>query len=411
MKFDMIYFLAIIVAFVVMFPTFLFLAIYTGHIDYIVLTSLMVLAIAFSFIIYYIYRKYKNDIRNMRSEILEFLDESEDFAVRDYKKYSSSVALSEFYDALTEARAKFKKRKEDQAIIFEIAKYAANHAELQKVLENVMPAIAKLSNSNCAAFYMVSGSTRLNLKYSLGFSKNIFSEFDINIGEGFVGNLALKKFSTVVYDVPDDSIYMIRTFLGKIKPRNVMVSPVTRNGVLGGALVLASINAYEKEDIKNVERVLEYLSIALDNGAQNDKNKRLANELAFQNKLIQKQQEENEARLLEKEELLRCAIKTAVKNAVLVLDDDSKIICWTKLAENIYGIRSERALGSDLERIHKETGIHNPEEAISEAKTNEKAKRVFEVADPTGENVRVELEFIKLGDATALGVLVRQNNN
>ena len=191
------------------------------------------------------------------------------------------------------------KREHTYKQILEIAHYVALNMDFEKTLQGLLPKVLGLTKSNCCAFYTVNNASRLALKHSIGFGKNIYQEFDLSIGEGFIGNLALKEEITVIYDVPDDTIYTVRTFLGKIKPRNVMVVPIFHESQLSGVMVCASINAYTEDEQALVEMIRNYLGVAVGNGINAEKTRRMSGELEFQNKLIQNQHEEMQKRLEE----------------------------------------------------------------------------------------------------------------
>lgn len=289
--------------------------------------------------------------------------------------------------------------------ILEIANYVALNAEFDKALHELLPKFSTLTHSNCCAFYTVNNASRLTIKHSIGFGKNVFSEFDLTIGEGFIGNLALNKDVTIVYDVPDDTVYMIRTFLGKIKPRNVMVVPILHQGQLSGVLVCASINNYTKEDIALVEMLKCYLSIAVENGINAEKNKRLSNELAFQNKLIQNQHEEMRKRLKDKELLIAHLINISEDKIVYVLNADYNVLYWGKSAKAIFGLAKDTALNKNIDQIHNELGWDIIEPALKNMPEDEEYN--MQIAGLNGEEWQLTISFSRTGDGGSLGIVAK----
>jgi transcriptional regulator with GAF, ATPase, and Fis domain len=213
--------------------------------------------------------------------------------------------LREFYAVLVKVKIQFEKKGKMRQELLDIANTVASYMEIEELLHDLLPKLNAATRSTCSAFYSVNNSTnKLEIRHSVGFSKNIYGEFDILLGEGFIGRAAIKKEILLVKDIPDDTVFVTRTFLGKIKPRCLMVVPITAQDHLSGVLVCASIYDYSQEDQDMIELARHYMGVAVINGVNYEKTKRLANELAFQNKLIQEQYEEMKQRLDEKTRLL-----------------------------------------------------------------------------------------------------------
>jgi len=274
-----------------------------------------------------------------------------------------------------------------------------------------MPKLAELTRSNCCAFYAVNNASRLSIKHSIGFGKNIYSEFDLDLGEGFIGHLAMKEEATVVHDVPDDTIYMVRTFLGKIKPRNIMVVPIFHQEQLNGVLVCASINAYSEEDLSLVGMIRYYLGVAVGNGINSEKTKRLTNELAFQNKLIQNQHEEMRKRLRDKELLLYHLVNMIGDEIVYVLDADYRVLYWNKSAKALYGITREEAVGRHIDQIHGELGCASIKDVLQNLGRcpidSQTIEHCIWITGRDGKSHRFELRFSQLADEGPLGFVAK----
>ena len=322
------------------------------------------------------------------------------YARSKYLRTISVLALD-----LSVATQNFEKRENIHKKILDIAQSVAVNMEFEKSLQELLPRLAELTRSNCCAFYAVNNATKLVLKHSIGFSKNVYTEFDLTIGEGFIGQLALERNITLTYDVPDDTIYMVRTFLGKIKPRNLMVVPVFHNEHLNGVLVCASIQAYTEEAVSLVEMLKYYLSVAVDNGIKAEKNKRLANELAFQNKLIQNQHEEMRMRLKEKELLVHHLAGMIEDEIAYVLDADCKVLYWSSSAKAIYGLTKEHTMGRHIDHIHGQLGWDSIENLLKMTSTELEYCTWF--TGRTGRNRRFELLFTFLKDDGPLGIVAK----
>ena len=315
--------------------------------------------------------------------------------------------MSQKLEAKTLNIEKLEKQERIHKKVLDVARYIALNTEFDKALEELLPKLADLTHSNCCAFYAVNNVSKLSLKHSIGFGKNIYSEFDLAIGEGFIGNLALRKDITLIHDVPEDTIYMVRTFLGKIKPRNVIVAPVFHKEQLSGVLVCANIRAYTEDDIAFVDMVKYYLGVAVDNGINREKSKRLANEMAFQNNLIQNQHEVMRKRLEDKELLIRQLVNMADNEIICLLDAGCKVIYWSDVANAIYGLTKEETVGRYVDQIYGEPYWPPIEEILK----NITAKRNLECCtwyvDKDGKKHRFEMQFCCLAEEDLLGIVVK----
>jgi PAS domain-containing protein len=229
--------------------------------------------------------------------------------------------------------------------------YYATSLEFDKFLQAFLPHLSTLTRSNGCAFYAVNHGNKLVLKHSIGFGKNLYSEFDLSLGEGFVGQFASQNETTVIHEIPDDTIYIVRTFLGKIKPRSIMTAPVFHQGKLYGLLVTASIFAYSEAERELVDIVRYDLGVAAGSGINVEKMKRMANELTFQNKLIQDQHEEMRNRLKDKEQLLSCLVTSLCDGGIFILDEKGKVLYWSKGAEALLGVSANSTVGYSLSEI------------------------------------------------------------
>ena len=103
-------------------------------------------------------------------------------------KFSNDKNLSKIYEYIKEnKKVLFDMRKKDELLNEILISTALNH-EIEKFLDDVMPKIMDITQSQFIVFYAVNKATnKLEVKASVGFGKNIYSQFDISMGEGFVG--------------------------------------------------------------------------------------------------------------------------------------------------------------------------------------------------------------------------------
>lgn len=276
-----------------------------------------------------------------------------DFEISD--NFRETDEYEQVYESISEVNSKINKNKITSEIISDILVSAAKNFDFENFLDDALIKIMELMNSNWIVFYIVNKTTnKLEIKSSIGFGKSIYSQFDISIGEGFIGQAAENNKIKIIKDIPDDSIYISKTFMGKIKPKNILVVPVSdfenNNDVLG-VLALASLYEYTDEDIENINKIKKYITYAVLNGIYYNKNQRLTNELKFQNQLIQNLNEDLENKIKERTVFLNNIINSIKDVAIVSVDKSNRITLFSKGAEKLLMINSEEAIGQNIEIV------------------------------------------------------------
>ncbi len=274
---------------------------------------------------------------------------------RFISEYAFSLPL---YTALVKIRKQLIERKHFDESIKGIINSVVVNIEFEKVMDDLIPKLIRITNSSCCAFYSFNVVTKkFEIKHSKGFSRNIYSEFDVSIGEGLMGVSVLDNKISVINDIPDDTIYYQRTFLGKLKPRSIMIVPIFNNEELAGVLVMTSIHDYTEADVQLMDHLKYYVGIAVNNGLTYEKTKRLGNELKFQNTLIQNLNDELEKKMESRSLYLTNIINSFQDCAIYAMDKNGIIMLWNKGASELLGF-------SECEVIGKYIGyVYEPHEA------------------------------------------------
>ena len=314
---------------------------------------------------------------------IEYMSQSLDSVFSDSGVQPASqnnIELQPFYLQLDKLKSTLHKKDATRQEIMNVVNSVAVNMDYERVLEDLLPKLIVVTGSNCCAFYSLNPQTnKLEIKQSVGFSKNIYSEFDINLGEGFIGEAALKNQTTVCVDVPDDSVFIIRTFLGKLKPRNMLITPIFYNEQMTGVIVFASIHEYSHEELEMVDMIKYYVGIAVANGMTYEKTKRLSNELKFQNKLIQNLNDELEKKIEDRSFLLNNIIDSIQDYAIYAMDKNGVILTWNKGADNMLGFTAAETVGKQVEFIYrpeeKERVQHRLQTVLKDGKYTESGWR------------------------------------
>ena len=278
--------------------------------------------------------------------------------------------------------------------MLEIVNAVASQTEVVKILRELLPKLNISTRSLCSAFYTVNNATgRLEIRHSVGFGRNLYNEFDISLGEGMVGQAVIKKDITIYADIPEDTVYMVRTFLGKIKPRSLMIVPIVIEDKPVAALVCASIYDYTPDELEVIELIRHYLGVAVKNGANFEKNKRLANELEFQNRLIQDQFEDMKKRLDERTALFNTLFNRMGTGCRFALDARGNVFIWGKGAEQTFKVSARAAAGKQIDRICEDGGWPLLSKSFKEAEREGKYNEFFFKHDQEGKTHGYNLEM------------------
>ncbi|MDR1558215.1 MAG: PAS domain S-box protein [Clostridiales bacterium] len=309
-----------------------------------------------AFIVVSVFYAARFHYRYTMKRYIEYMSRSLDTVfseVTDQDFPKGGADLQPFYSQLEKLKATLRKKDDTRQEILNVVNSVAVNMDFEKVLEDLLPKLIVVTGSNCCAFYSLNAQThKLEIKQSVGFSKNIYSEFDINLGEGLIGAAALQNQTTVCIDIPDDSVYLIRTFVGKLKPRNMLIVPIFYHEEMTGVMVFASIHAYSHEDLEMVEMIKYYVGVAVANGMSYERTKRLSNELKFQNKLIQNLNEELEKKVENRSFFLNNIIDSIQDYAIYAMDKNGVIQTWNKGADYMLGFSAEEAVGKQVEFLY-----------------------------------------------------------
>ena len=289
-----------------------------------------------------------------------FLPESVYFVVPVVFCANISIGLGVFLYMQSVHRRNDYARELNRLDILDIINSVASNTELEPLLEQLLSKLMESLKSNWGVFYLANNATnKLEIKASVGFSKNIYSEFDLTIGEGLVGTAALKRKTVIIGDIPDDTVYITKTFLGSIKPKNLMLVPVTNQDQLLGVLALGSIYSYANSETELIDLIKPYIGAAIGNCVIYERSKRLTNELKFQNKLIQDLNGELEAKMNERELFMGGVLNSIKDYAIYATDIYGAVLAWNTGAEVLFGHTAVEIIGKNIQMIYSAEDVES----------------------------------------------------
>lgn len=270
---------------------------YLGEKFWLILINAVIIIILFV----WVRQTYKNNILKYFNKIMDNIErvsqQQEEFFVDE----NEQEQINEISIAIYQLQQNLKYQTQSKDSILKILNTLVVSVDLQKLLNDLLPKLIEYSRSNCGAIYLYNSATdKFEIKISLGFSKNIYKEFDIALGEGFMGKELESKEIQVIKEIPENTIYLNRTFIGTILPKCVMSIPILNQNELIGIIVLTSVNNYTKEEMETLELARYYIGIAINNCLACERTQRLIKELEFQNQLLQSLNEELEKKASKK---------------------------------------------------------------------------------------------------------------
>ncbi|HBY19954.1 MAG: hypothetical protein A2Y24_01855 [Clostridiales bacterium GWE2_32_10] len=334
----------------------------------------------------YVNYRFREEIKKGISKISKGIDKitnDKELRISDTNK-----TLNPVYNALKKLELTINKKNKTKEMVFEMAQTLAVNIELKTLLNEFLNKVMEATGSQWGAFYINNDVTnKLEIKSSIGFSKNIYNEFDIDIGEGIIGQVAQTRRIKIIADIPDDTIYLARTFIGKIKPKNLILVPVITVEKLAGVLVLASIYNYNDDHVMILRGIRNYLGIAINNAIAYERTQRLSKELKFQNDIIQNMNNDLENKVIERTEFLNNVINSIKDYSIISTNKNGIITTWNRGAEVINGYTSDEMIGRNISISYSEKD-----------RETEKVIRDFKMAEKDGEYLEYGWKSKKNGE-------------
>lgn len=263
--------------------------------------------------------------------------------------------VKRLYGAVDTARRKYRRRIKIQHVVIDLINTLAVNIELDNLVDVVLTRLVEETNSNWGVFYLYNtNSDKLELKKSIGLSKNIYREFDVDMGEGFIGMTAVSRTFKVYKNIPKDTVFDNKTFLGRIIPKNIMSVPVCNENELKAVLAFGSMYDFTDEQIEIVSVLRNYMGFAVNNCMVYQRTQRMTKELQFQNQLIQNMNDELEKKVVERTDFLNSIINSIEDYIIISTDKDGYITTWNKGAEKIMGYDAKEVVGRHVSNISSE---------------------------------------------------------
>lgn len=329
-----------------------FWIIFLGIINLILVALVVVLYLKFRL-------KHKNKINAIKKSLKEVLDS----ATRE-DEYLQNIQIENDEDlqAIYNQLALFHKNNQmKHSIRREMSRLIdvnVLHQDIYHIFEGIMPKIFSVTGSICGAFYLVNpAEKKLEIKYSLGFHKDLYNEFNIDVGDGYAGVAALTGEIQIIKNVPKNELYKLTMIQGFLTPKEIIAIPVKYGDEVKGVLIIATTSGYSENKMNIIEMLQYYIGIAVASGVSYEQNLRTNNELDFQNTLIQRLNNDLQNKI-EKEETLFKTIADSIKDyGIYSFDEKGIILTYNNCAEELFGCSESEVIGHHVDILHTEDEI------------------------------------------------------
>ncbi len=296
----------------------------------------------------------------------------------------ASLSDNQIHENLIHLISDFSKREKENIAINEILASTSASMEIEKFFDAIMQKLLDLTQSNWIAFYLVDKNiNKLQIKSSIGFSQKIYKQFDITVGEGFVGAVAATGQVKIIADIPDDTIYLSHTILGKIKPKSLLLVPVVDDDeVVEGVVVLGSLYGYNDDHVNTMYKIRSCISIAIYNNNFYNVSQRLSKEIKFQNQLIQDLNTDQELKIAERTKFLLDVYDSMSELVVLAVDTSYTILFANSSAAKIFNMPKDDLVGKNIQILTNSSFMLSKfKKGINFALNNGKSIDTFEFSD------------------------------
>lgn len=219
----------------------------------------------------------------------------------DDKIIYSLINLSEEIDKRQEEQEKRKQEDAQRAETSEglayfgavLREYNENIEVLTKTVTNEL---VKYTEAYQAAFYLIDDSNPNGkvIKEVANFAsgRKRFTDKELKWGEGLIGACIAEKKSNYLKNISDDYIE-IESGLGRAKPKSLLIVPVvTQEGIIHGAIEIASFKEYKEYEIKFIEQVAENTAMTISTLKINEETAALLRESREQAKVLTSREDE-----------------------------------------------------------------------------------------------------------------------
>ncbi|BAP55047.1 signal transduction histidine kinase [Thioploca ingrica] len=164
-----------------------------------------------------------------------------------------------------------------------------------QLAENILQFLTPYLDAQVGAFYLLQPLTEkkdyLKMIASYAYTWRNNSNYEFQIGEGIIGQVALERKVFVTHKVPANYL-LIQSGLGESIPHALLVVPILYENSLKGVIELASFSAFTETHLELIKLTLPAIAIAINTGQSRTQTQELLEQSQLQAEELRSQQEE-----------------------------------------------------------------------------------------------------------------------
>ncbi|MDO9182925.1 MAG: response regulator, partial [Bacteriovorax sp.] len=185
--------------------------------------------------------------------------------------------------------------------------------DISRLGQSILSHLVPFTNAQLGAFYWASDDKKLHRVSGYALSKTEASEKTIDFGEGLIGQVAIEKRSLLIENVPMGYFNKIKSDLGEITPRSLLICPILYEDEVNGVIEIASITPFTEHQRAFLSHVSGNIGIAINTTNVRKKVQELFEKSQMLNQNLQSQQEELKTANEELEEQSRALKETQAR--------------------------------------------------------------------------------------------------
>jgi CHASE3 domain sensor protein len=204
---------------------------------------------------------------------------------------SLSVSLNKMASSLDETFQLLKRREWLQAGTVQLSEKIAGDKSISEFSSSAISFIAEYMDCVIGAIYLNDGEEGLYLSGGYSLPSFLYGK-KVSERDGIIGQCFASKRPVLIKDVTDD-LYTI-TAAGTIKPRNMLVYPISFEGHISGVIELGSLQSFDASQMQYLQNISELLGVTINTALSRMKLKELLEETQAQSEELQSQHSELE---------------------------------------------------------------------------------------------------------------------
>ena len=168
-------------------------------------------------------------------------------------------------------------------------------SDVSEICHNVLREIIRYIGLEHGGIFIVNQADienpYLELRSFFAFDQTEFIEKKIGFNEGLVGEVATRKTSMLLKDIPEN-FENIKSGLGSALPKSIFITPLMVKDEVLGVLELASLREFETHELELVEKVCSNIALSILSANAATQTARLLKESQVYNEQMRAQEEE-----------------------------------------------------------------------------------------------------------------------